>query len=163
MTENGVQDLWRSEDPLEELESALWCVTKATSAMTDEEELRAWEQAVAVLHDFGKLAETLHNDPLLLVCTDAMTRAEEELTRVHDRLSRPEGERVHWRERERLEAMIKRSDALSNAYHAIEEQNWKGGESQRKRALEVLREMGGEVDEQFDRYRVECGIPEGLR
>jgi hypothetical protein len=163
MTENGVQDLWRSEDPLEELASDLWGVSKAISAMTDEEELRAWEQAVAVLHDFDKLAETLHNDPLLLARTDAMTRAEEELTRVYDRLSRPEGERLHPRERERLEAMIKRSDALSNAYHAIEEQNWKGGESQRKRALEVLREMGGEVDEQFDRYRVECGIPEGLR
>ena len=114
-----------------------------------------------MLHDFGKLAETLRNDALLLALTDAKDRAEEELERAQDRLSRPEGETLHPREHERLEAMLRRSDALGNAYWKIFAEDWPAAEN-KAAILDTLKEMREEADEAFDRYRAECGIPEGL-
>ena len=62
--------------------SDLWCVEKAIMPLSDEEQRDKWEQAVAVLKDLGKLAETLWNDPLILALTDALVRAEEERARL---------------------------------------------------------------------------------
>ena len=134
------------------LASDLWSVAKSLTPMSDEEQLAAWKQAVSVLHDFGKLAETLHNDALLLACTDAMTRATEELVRVEDRLSRPEGENLHPRERERLLEMIERCDALSNAHWLVSANSLASG------YVGVIEEMKEEADESLDRYRAECGL-----
>ena len=49
-----------------------------------------------------QVRETLRNDPLLLALSDAMIRAQEELARAEDRLSRPEGAELHPCEHERL-------------------------------------------------------------
>ena len=148
---------FRSEDPPEELASDVWGVAKSLTPMSAEEELEAWEQAVAALHDFGKLAETLHNDPLLLALTDAKDRAEEELERVQDRLARPEGETLHPREHERLMAMIARCDALDAAYWTVSGQDWQNVEKKTS-TLAGLQAMREEAHAQFDRYRAECGL-----
>lgn len=41
------------------------------------------------------VADALLLDPLILALTDAKVRAEEELERLEDRLSRPDGEQLH--------------------------------------------------------------------
>ncbi len=159
MTENNVRDFrFRSADPLEELASDLWSAGKSISAMSDQEQLEAWRQAVEVLHDFGKLAETLHNDPLLLAVTDAKGRAEEEYARSRDRVHRPEGAELGDFEKETLTALLRRSDALNSAVVALED--WSAIPAVRDEALKVLKDMRDEAGEAFERYRLEAGLPE---
>ena len=143
------------------LASDVWRVGKSLTPMSGEEELEAWEQAVSVLHDFGKVAETLRNDPLLLALTDAKDRAQEELARVQDRLSRPEGAKISPPERERLQEMWKRSNAISNAWVLMVT---KDNEERLDHAedLAILEAMRDEVNEALYRYRAECGFPGGL-
>jgi hypothetical protein len=159
MPEHTTRDTWiEGEDPLENLASDLWGVQKALSAMSDEEQLALWEQAVAVLHDFGKLAQTLHNDPLLLAVTDAKVRSEEELERAHDRLNRPEGGEVSLAEaeRERLSGMVRRCDGLNTARWIVEEATIPNTVD-KANALSVLKEAHREASEALARYRREVG------
>lgn len=157
MTDHDKRDFY-SEDPLEGLASDLWAITKAHSAMSNEEQFEAWMQAVPVLHDFGKLAETLHNDALLLAVTDAKDRAEE-LDRAFDRLNRCNGEQLRSREEKRLRAMIARCDALSNAYQTVLREEWVCRANQEE-TLATLKELLDEANEAFRRYRLEVGLPE---
>ncbi len=151
---------FRSEDPLEELASDVWGVTKAHSAMTDLEQLEAWYQAVDVLHDFGKLAETLHNDALLLAVTDALDRAREELNRAVWRRSRPEGVEMHPQEEERLKRLLRRSDALSNACAVMQDFDPRraSGRPDHFEELAILEDLRAEATEAFTRYRLELGL-----
>ena len=114
-----------------------------------------------MIHDFGKLAETLHNDPLLLAMTDAKDRAEEELERARDKVNRPEDAKLHSREWERLQEMWRRSNAISNAWVLLAT---KDNEERVDHAedLAILEAMRDEVNEALYRYRAECGIPKGL-
>ena len=131
------------------------------STQSDEEQAAQWVQAAKVLNDLGTLGETLHNEGLIVALADAEERAKEELARVEDRLSRPEGEKLYPREAERLTAMMTRCDALTNAYSIVEAASIENVQMKAS-MLEVLEEMRGEAREQFKRYRVECGIPGGL-
>jgi hypothetical protein len=141
------------------LASDVWRVEKSIEPMSDEEQLAAWKQAVAVLRDLGKLGETLRNDPLLLALTDAMVRAEEELARAEDHLARPEGAELHPREEERLRGLLRRSDALGYAHTALCAEEWENDEIQ-EQALEIMENMRKEATEHFERYRFEVGIPD---
>ena len=138
--------------------SDLWCVEKSITPLGDGKQLAKWEQAVAVLGDLGKLAETLWNDPLILALTDALVRAEEEKARLEDRLSRPEGEELHSREDHRLKDLVRRADALRMAATAVEDdKGWTDAES-RARTLKTLEELRAEATEAFERYRFEVGV-----
>ena len=109
------------------------------------------------MHDLGKWSETLSNDAVLLVWTDTKEQGEEELARVQDRLSRPEGAKLHPREDERLQDMLGRCDALDAAYWTVVEEDWKNVEKNTS-VLAVLQEMREEVNEAFNRYRHEVGL-----
>jgi hypothetical protein len=151
MTENGT---WTEEYILE---SDLWCVEKSITLLGDEEQLAKWKQAVEVLKDLGNLAITLWNDPLILALTDALVRAEEERARLEDKLSRPEGEKLHSREHHRLKGLMHRADALSSALDVLEGEEWPA--PGRKAEYENhLREMHRDAQEAFARYRSEVGI-----
>jgi hypothetical protein len=152
------RNFWRSEDPLEVLASDLWSTTKAHSSMTNEDPLEAWKQAVSVLHDFGKLAETLRNDALLLAVTDAKGRAEEEFDRAFDRLSRAEGEQIRPYEEEWLKRLLRRSDALTDAYYCVEDHEPGRVPHTKAQMLEVLDELKREASEAFSRYKLEIGL-----
>jgi hypothetical protein len=89
--------------------------TASPCGYTLEEELRGWREFVKVLDGFCQVADGLNHARLILALVDAKVCAEEELERATDRVERPEGEELHPRERERLSAMLTRSDALSNA------------------------------------------------
>jgi hypothetical protein len=149
---------FRSEDPLEELASDLWAWPKAMSAMTDKEQLAAWYQAVDVLHDFGKLAETLHNDALLLAVTDAKGRAKEELNRAVWRLNRPEGAELHPQEEERLRQLMRRSDTVTDAYFSIEDIESEANPARKAEMLAVLKDLMDEASEAYRRYKLEVGL-----
>ena len=131
------------------------------SDQSDEEQLAEWGQAVWLLRDLGRIGETLASDALVVALADAQERAKEELARVEERLSRPEGEKLHPRERERLTAMMNRCDALSNAYCVVEAASIENADL-KANTLKVLKAMRGEANEQLSRYRIECGIPDGL-
>ena len=160
MTDHGGR--FRSEEPLEELASDVWAAHKAIGAMPDEGALEAWEQAVGVLHDFGKLAERLRNDALLLACTDALTRAEEELERVQDRLGRPESGELHPREEERLKGMLRRCDALSNAWVVMHDHDPRRVAATPRpdhfAELAILEGLRNEANEALTRYKLEIGL-----
>jgi hypothetical protein len=141
------------------LASDVWRVEKSIEPMSDEEQLAAWRQAVAVLGRLGGLAETLRNDPLLLALTDAMVRAEEELTRAENRLARPEGAELHPCEHERLKGLLRRADTLGYAHTALCGEEWENGEL-KEQALEIVDKMREEATEHFERYRFEVGIPD---
>jgi hypothetical protein len=101
----------------------------------------------------------LHHEPLILALVDAKVRAEEELARVEDRVERPEGVQVSPREDERLMALMRRTDALSNACAAMED--WgSASPTYLARYLEVVKEMHVQAHEAFLRYRREIGLPE---
>jgi hypothetical protein len=152
MTENRT---WTEEKILA---SDVWRVEKCITPLGDEEQLAKWEQAVAVLKDLGKLAETLWNDPLILALTDALVRAEEERARLEDRLSRTEGEQLASREDHRLKGLMRRADALGMAATAVEDdEGWNDAES-RARTLKILEELRVEATEAFERYRSEVGV-----
>jgi hypothetical protein len=136
-------------------------VEKVLEPMSPEEHLAAWKQAVAVLSDLGMLGETLGNDPLLLALTDAMVRAQEELSRAEDRLARPEGAELHPCEHERLRGLLRRSDALGYAHTALNYEEWENDEI-KEQALEIVEVMRKEATEHFERYRFEVGIPDRL-
>jgi hypothetical protein len=105
-----------TERMVEDFHSDVWGIGKSDfTEYTPEEELAAWREAVKVLDGFCQVADGLNHSALQLALVDAKVRAEEELERAQDRTERPEGEELHPRERERLEAMLTRSDALSNA------------------------------------------------
>jgi hypothetical protein len=150
------EQTWTEENILA---SDVWRVEKSIEPMSDEEQLAAWKQAVAVLRDLGKLGETLRNDPLLLALTDAMVRAEEELARAEDHLARPEGAELHPREEERLRGLLRRADTLGYAHTALYNEAWENGEL-KEQALEIVDKMREEATEHFERYRFEVGIPD---
>ena len=139
------------------LASDVWGVETSIEPMSDEERLAAWKQAVSMLGDLGKLGETLGNDPLLRALTDAMVRAEEELARAEDMLARPEGAELHPREEERLQRLLRRSDALGFAYTALSGEEWENADT-KAAALEILGELLKEANEQFHRYKQEVGV-----
>ena len=153
MTENN-NTVWEEEQILA---SDVWAVAKSLTAMSGEDELEAWRKTVKVLDNLCGMADGLVLDPLILALTDAKVRAEEELARARDRLSRPEGEKLHPREDERLQHMLRRCDALGIAYLKIVEEDWPAAENQAA-ILATLKEMREEADEVLDRYRAECGL-----
>ena len=91
MTQNN-NNIWEEEQVLA---SDLWSVAKSLTPMSSEEELEAWRKTVKVLDNLCGTADGLVLEPLILALADAKTRSEEELERVQDRLSRPEGENLH--------------------------------------------------------------------
>ena len=153
MTENN-NTVWEEEQILA---SDVWAVAKSLTAMSGEDELEAWRKTVKVLDNLCGMADGLVLDPLILALTDAKVRAEEELARARDRLSRPEGEKVHPRERERFEELIRRCDALDAAYWTVVEEDWHNVEKNVS-VLAALQEMRGEAHEAFERYRHEVGL-----
>jgi hypothetical protein len=151
MTGNGT---WTEEYILA---SDVWGTEKCIEPLSDEEQLAKWEQAVAVLKDLGKLAETLYNDPLILALIDALVRSKEELARAEDRLARPEGAELHPREEERLRERLRRSDALGFAHTAVSDAKWINADIKAS-TLETLGGLLRETNEQFARYKQELGI-----
>lgn len=152
MTENGT---WTEEHVLA---SDVWGGEKSLTPMTLEEELAAWRKTVGMLDNLCGMADALMLDPLILALGDALGRSREELARVADRLSRPEVAQLGPRERERLQGLLRRSDALNVALDAYE-RNPDEYPAQREEYLRVLREVNREAHEQFMRYRGEVGIP----
>jgi hypothetical protein len=116
------------------------------------------QDPVAVLEALCPLAETLCLEPLLLALTDAADRADEELARSTDRLQSSEaGEELLARERERLDTMLMRSNALSNAIGV------RVNHDNRERLgyaeeMAVLEELRREADEALERYKAEVGF-----
>ena len=140
------------------LASDLWSVDKSLTPMTDEEELEAWRTTVKTLDALCEMADGLMLDPLILALADALGRSREELARVEDRLTRPEGEELGPRERERLMGLLRRSDAFGMSMDAYEHDPH-GDRETREEILEVLRKAHKQENEQFRRYRAEVGIP----
>jgi hypothetical protein len=154
MTENN-NTKWVWEEPLA---SDLWAIGKSFGEYTPEEELERWREAVDVLEGFCQVADGLNHEPLILSLVDAKVRAEEELERAQDRAERPEGVQLAEREDERLMALMRRADALSNACAAMED--WDSEPEFLARYLSVITEMRIEAHEAFLRYRREIGLPE---
>jgi hypothetical protein len=150
MTENGI---WTEEYPAHDL----WAVEKSLTPMSPEEEREAWAKTVGILDSLCGMADSLLLDPLILALTDAKGRAEEELSRVEDRLSRPEGAQLHPREEERLRRLLGRDDALGTAHLFVSDAKAIYTDA-RAHTLAVLEEMHKEVSEQFERYRAEVGL-----
>jgi hypothetical protein len=136
-----------TERMVEDLHSDVWGIGKSDfTEYTPEEALRLWREAVKVLDGFCQVADGLNHSPLQLALVDAKVRAEEELERAQDRAERPEGVQVSPREDERLVALMRRTDALSNACAAMED--WAGDSPKYvARYLEVLREMHVQANE----------------
>lgn len=108
-----------------------------------------------MLRNFGKLAETLRNDPLLLATTDALYGAEEELARAWERTKRQgsPGAPLTKREEDVLDFLLRRSDALGNAYTALLD----SGRGSAKE-LEDLQWVCDDATEHFTRYKLEWGL-----
>jgi hypothetical protein len=157
MTENNTQntDVWAVPGSA----SDLWGIHKDFGTYTPEEELRAWREAVKVLDGFCTVADGLNHEPLILALVDCKVRADEEYERAYDRANRPEGAELHPREEERLKALMRRCDALSNAYHTLLEEDWVYRTHQEE-TLAALKEMLDEANEAFRSYRREVGLPE---
>jgi hypothetical protein len=146
-----------TERMVEDLHSDVWGIGKSDfTEYTPEEELKEWHEAVKVLDGFCQVADGLNHSPLILALVDAKVRAEEELERARDRAERPEGE-LHPRERERLSALLTRSDALSNAIVARLDQDSPKRHGYAKQ-MAVLEEMRREADEALERYKAEIGF-----
>ena len=152
MTETGT---WTEEHVLA---SDLWGIEKSIGPMTPEEELEAWRTTTGMLDSLCGMADSLGLEPLILALADALGRAREELRRAEDRLTKPEGALLGPREEERLRALMRRSDAFSNALCAVEDEEDVNPDVQAQ-YIEVIREEFREASEQFRRYRAECGIP----
>ncbi len=156
MTENGTR--------LEDLSSDLWGQGKSMEPMTPEEELEAWHTTVAMLGHLGAMADDLMLEPLILALGDALRRSNEELRRAEDRLTRPAGEELGPRERERLMGLLCRCDAFGMGLDAYErdprKRNPRDNAETREEVLGILREEYDRAREKFYRYRAECGIPD---
>ena len=152
MTDNGT---WMEENILA---SDLWAAGKNMDPMTPEEEVEAWRKTVGVLDSLCGAADSLLLEPLILALADALGRAREELERAEDRISRPEGVQLTEREKGRMTALMRRSDALGNAVDALEREDavYPGAVSG---YLRVLREEKQLAHEAFALYREEVGIP----
>jgi len=149
-----------TERMLEDLHSDVWGIGKSDfSGYTPEEELKLWREAVKVLDGFSQVADGLNHAPLILALVDAKVRAEEELERATDRAERSgaEGEELHPRERERLSAMLTRSDALSNAIAARVDHDHPERSGYAKQ-MAVLEELQREANEALERYKAEVGF-----
>jgi len=151
MTENGT---WTEEHVLA---SDVWDTEKSIGPMSPEEEVEAWRTTTRKLDSLCGMADALMLDPLILALADALGRSREELRRVEDRLSRPEGAQLGPREEERLMGLPRRADALSNALDRYE-QNPHNYPEAREETLEILRRDYEEAHEQFLRYRDEVGL-----
>ena len=138
--------------------SDVWGIEKSMGPMTPEEELQAWRKTTKMLDSLCGMADGLMLEPLILALADALGRAREELARVEDRLSRPEGAELGERERERLMGMLRRADAFGMGMDAYAHDPHDDRES-REEVLTVLQEAHKEAGERFRRYRAECGIP----
>jgi hypothetical protein len=146
-----------TERMVEDLHSDVWGIGKSDfTEYTPEEELKAWREAVKVLDGFCQVADGLNHEPLILALVDAKVRAEEELERATDRAERPEGVQLSEREDERLTALMRRSDALSNACAAVED--WSANPEDIADVLEILTKLRAEASHNFEVYRREVGI-----
>ncbi len=136
------------------LGSDLWGAEKYMPPTRAREEQRAWGKSVAILRDLCSLAVTLHLEQLELALSDALGRATEELERASDHAERlsVDADSPLPRERERLTAMMRRSDALRAARDLMEEA---GGSAEE---VAILEAMSQEVGQAFDRYKAEVGI-----
>jgi hypothetical protein len=147
-----------TERMVEVLHSDVWGIGKSDfTEYAPEEELKEWREAVKVLDGFCQAADGLNHSPLILALVDAKVRAEEELERATDRLQRPEGEELHPRERERLDAMLMRSNALSNAI-AVRVNHDNAERLGYAEEMAILEEMRREADEALERYKLEIGF-----
>ncbi len=126
--------------------------------MTPEGERAAWRTTVRMLDHLCGMADALMLDPLILALTDALGRSREESARLEDRLSRPVGAQLGPREEERLRYLMRRSDALSTALCAVEDEETPYPDTQAE-YLRILREDYKQAHKQFMRYRTEVGIP----
>ncbi len=72
-----------------------------------------------------------------------------------------ENVKVRPEQEERLQALLRRADALSFAYGAIVGQEW-GRPETKAEVLETLEEMCVEAHERFGSYKQELGIPDPL-
>ena len=157
MTENAT---WAEEYPAHDL----WSIEKSITPMSPEEEREAWRKTVGILQGLCTMADALVLDPLILALTDALTRSQEELARIEDRLSRPpieEGEpwprdKAHPREDERIIRMLRLSDGLGTASWLIEkyakEEYRPGSIDDQVAAVKAASE---EADEHLESYRKE--------
>jgi hypothetical protein len=147
-----------TERMVEDLHSDVWGIGKSDfTEYTPEEELREWREAVKVLDGFCQVADGLNHSPLILALVDAKVRAEEELARAQDRVERPEGVEVSPRERERVSALLTRSDALSNAI-GVRERYDTPERLGYAEEMAILEEMRREADEALERYKGEIGF-----
>jgi hypothetical protein len=153
VTENGT---WTEEHILA---SDVWSIEKSLTPMSPEEEREAWRKTVGILKPLCTMADALVLDPLILALTDALSRSQEELKRLEERLSRPEGAQLHRREHERLQGLLSRSDGLGTALWLIEKyakEECRPGSIDNE--VEAVRAAKEEADEQFARYREEVGV-----
>lgn len=154
MTEDGA---WTEEHILA---SDVWSTEKSITPMSSEEEREAWRTTVKVLGGFCTVADGLCLDPLILALSDAITRAREELARIEDRLSRPEGAQCNPREHGRLTGLLRRSDGLGTASWLI--QNYaaevKSPGADISEEVAAVKPAAEEAGEQFTRYREEVGV-----
>jgi hypothetical protein len=147
-----------TERMVEDLHSDVWGIGKSDfTEYTPEEELREWREAVKVLDGFCQVADGLNHSPLILALVDAKVRAEEEFARAQDRVERPEGVEVSPRERERVSALLTRSDALSNAI-GVRERYDTPERLGYAEEMAILEEMRREADEALERYKGEIGF-----
>jgi hypothetical protein len=150
MTQNNNHSAYVEEVTLA---SDLWRREKYMPPKPVRQELQAWGKACAILGDLLGLAETLQNERLELALSDAFERASEEFERASDHAERLSvGGDLLPRERERLTAMMRRSDAPSSAWTLMEEAGGKAEE------VDILKGMSQEARESFHRYRGEVGI-----
>jgi hypothetical protein len=141
----------------EELPHDLWGISKSITPMSPEDTLEAWRKTVAILEALCPVADALGLEPLLLALTDATYRADEEAERARDRVERPEGVQVSPRERERLDTMLMRSNALSNAI-AVRVNHDNPERLGYAEEMAILEEMRREADEALERYKLEIGF-----
>jgi hypothetical protein len=148
-----------TERMVEELHHDLWGISKSLTPMSPEETLEAWTKTVDILEALCPLTDVLGLEPLLLALTDAADRADEELARSTDRLQTPSeaGEELHPRERERLDTMLMRSNALSNAI-AVRVNHDTPERLGYAEEMAILEEMRREADEALERYKAEIGF-----
>jgi hypothetical protein len=146
-----------TEKLTEELHHDLWGIRKSITPMAPEESLNAWRKTAAILEALCPVADALGLEPLLLALTDATDRADEEAIRALDRVEREDGADLHPHERERLDAMLMRSNALSNAI-AVRVNHDNPERYGYSEEMAVLGEMRREADEALERYKAEVGF-----
>ena len=139
--------------------SDLWATGKSMGTMSAEEDLEAWRTTTRALDSLCGMADALMLEPLILALADALGRAREEERRAEDRVTRPEGAELGPREEERLRALMRRSDALSTALAAVEDEET-AYPNAKAEYLGVLRDDFRQASEAFSRYRAEVGLPD---